>query len=257
MKEKILISTIVRNREDKLENYYNQIKDFVNNLSQNFEFSISIYENDSIDNSKHILKSFDYSIFKCFDLKTENINTQYYPSIPDHQRVVNFANARNKTLENIDIEQYDWLLIIEPDIVYTTNMANRIISRSDLNFKPDIYSGILMMNNIAYDTWGTRRNQNEEWGNFFEDFGTNPVREFWSTANGICLYNMEPFKKGLQFSAFNKRLNKYDCDTAVLCEDFRLMGYDKIFINQSILSLHVRADQNIKEIAKVFYQDNI
>jgi hypothetical protein len=239
IKQNILISTIVRNREDKLDRYYKQIIDFVNNMSEGYDFSITIYENDSTDNSKEKLKSFDYSMFNEHQIQTENINTKYYGSIVDSQRVINYANARNKTIENININKYDWLLVIEPDIVYNSKMVERIITRSELDFKPDIYSGVLTMNNTPYDRWGMRRTANEEWGDLFPDFYLNPIKEFWSTANGVCLYNMEPFKKGLKFNAFNKRLNKYDCDTAVLCEDFREMGYNKIFVNQSILPLHI------------------
>jgi hypothetical protein len=238
MKQKILISSIIRNRAKKLERYFYQINNFVNHLKNDYDFSISIYENDSVDDSKKILKFTDYSIFDKKYVKCENINTQYYGSVIDSQRVINFANARNQTLERVDRNYYDWLLIIEPDIIYNTNFAEEIITRKNLNFNPDIYSGVLMMNNIPYDLWGMRRTSNEEWGGLYPDHKQNPVCEFWSTANGFCLYNMKPFKEGLNFSAFNKRLNKYDCDTAVLCEDFRSLGYNKIFINQSLSAIH-------------------
>ena len=239
MKQKILISSIVRNRSKKLKNYFEQIYNFVNYLQNDYDFSISIYENDSIDNSKEVLKLTDYSFFEKKFIKCENINTQFYGSVKDDQRVINFANARNQTLERVDRQYYDWLLIIEPDIIYNLDFASQIISRNGLTFKPDIYSGVLTMNNIPYDLWGMRRTREEEWGGLYTDFKKNPIQEFWSTANGFCLYNMEPFKKGLNFSAFNKRLNKYDCDTAVLCEDFRELGYNKIFINQSLNAIHI------------------
>lgn len=238
MKEKILISTIVRNRGNKLLNYFNQIENFIEDLKDDYEFSISLYENDSIDNSKELILNNDYKMFKNKYLKCENINTDFYGSIINDQRVINFANARNLTIKSTDLDEFDWMLIIEPDIVYTTEDAKKIIKRSGLNFKPDIYSGILMMNGIPYDRWGTRRTDTDEWGWFFDDHLINPIREFWTTANGICLYNMEPFKNGLKFSAFNKRLKKIDCDTAVLCEDFREMGYNKIYIDQSIQPIH-------------------
>jgi hypothetical protein len=238
MKEKVLISTIVRNRGLKLENYFKQIKEFVTALSDSFEFSISIYENDSTDDSKQILKNADYSHFVKSYIKSEDIQTQYYGSIIHDQRVINYANARNKTFEGVNLNEYDWLLIIEPDIVYTPEMIRRIITRSDLDFKPDAYSGLLIMGNVAYDKWGMRRDNQDQWGDAFPDFKTNPIREFWTTANGVCLYNMEPFQKGLKFNAYNKRFQKYDCDTAVLCEDLREMGYNKIFINQAVFPVH-------------------
>ena len=238
MKEKVLISTIVRNRAIKLPRYFQQIEEFIEKLSDKFEFSISIYENDSTDNSKKLLKKYDYKNFKESFVNTENINTQYYCSVVDAQRVINYANARNKTLEAVDINKFDWLLIVEPDIIYNFDMASRIITRSDLNFQPDIYSGIAVMNRVVYDKWATRRHQNEEWGDVFLDFKQNPIKEFWSTFSGVCLYNMSPFKNGIRFGAFNKRLNKYDCDTVVICENFREAGYNKIFANQSILPTH-------------------
>jgi hypothetical protein len=62
-----------------------------------------------------------------------------------------------------------------------------------------------------------RRNDTEDSGKYFPDYKENPVREFWTTANGVCLYKMEPFKRGLKFDYINKRWGRYDCDTAVLC----------------------------------------
>ena len=240
MKPKILISTIVRNRGVFLDEYFEQIKSFVERLSDKYDFSISIYENDSSDNSKEIIHAQDYSHFYKSFIKTEDINTQFFGSVTDAQRVINFAAARNKTFEGVDLTEYQWLLIIEPDIIYSDDIINAIINREGLSFEPDVYSGILMQYGVPYDTWGMRRTFAEEWGGFYGDADEQPIREFWTTANGVCLYTMKPFIEGLKFSSFNKRLNKHDCDTAVLCEDFRERGYSKIFINQSIRPNHER-----------------
>ena len=240
MKQHILISSIVRNRGDKLPNYFDQILNFVKNLSDEYDFSISIYENDSVDNSKEILKSQDYSLFVESFVKSENIGTAYYDSVPDAQRVINFANARNKTIEDLDLKKYSNILIIEPDIIYSFDSIKEIITKSSAPENTDIYSGVVMMNNVPYDIWAMRRDSTEEWGGFFSDFAWNPIKEFWSTANGACLYNIQPFLNGLKFSSFNKRLEKHDCDTVVLCEDFREMGYSNIFINQSVRLYHER-----------------
>ncbi len=103
MKPKILISTIVRNRGAFLEEYFEQIESFVKRLSDRYDFSISIYENDSSDNSKEIILAQDYSHFYKSFIKTEDINTQFFGSVTDAQRVINFANARNKTFEGVDL----------------------------------------------------------------------------------------------------------------------------------------------------------
>lgn len=238
MKKRILISTIVRNRAAKLDKYFSQIREFVERLSDRYDFSITIYENDSTDDSKKKLEDADYSLFNNHYIKCEDIGTGYYGSIVNDNRVINYANARNKTFEGVDINEFDYLLIIEPDIHYTFDMMEELITFKSLSEEPDIYSGVLMMNGVPYDIWGMRRHKHEEWGGFMSDPSTDPIKEFWSTANGICVYNMEPFKKGLKFSAKNNRLGKFDCDTAVLCEDFRAMGYNKILVNQAIQPIH-------------------
>lgn len=237
-KPHILISSIVRNREEYLSRYFNQIESFIKKLNHIYDFSISIYENDSTDNSKDILKSYSFSSFKNNFIKCENIGTQYFHSVVSDQRVVNYANARNKTIEGLDLSMYRWILIIEPDVIYTPEMMCELILQMEVPETPDIYSGVLITENRAYDTWGMRRFSFEEWGDFFPDYLENPVKEFWSTANGICIYNSKPFILGLKFNAFNKRFNKYDCDSAVLCEDFRSMGFDKIYVNQLIQPIH-------------------
>lgn len=239
IKPHILISTIVRNRADKLPRYFQQIEAFVSLLKDRYDFSIAIYENDSTDESKSIMQNYDYSSFIENFIKCEDIGTQYFSSIISDQRVINYAAARNRSLDGCDLTKYRWMLIIEPDIIYTNLMMEELITQQCLGYEPDIYSGVLMMNGIPYDLWGMRRTQDEEWGGCFSDYLENPIKEFWSTANGICIYNMKPFSHdGLQFSSFNKRLNKHDCDTAVLCEDFRQLGYNKIFINQLIQPIH-------------------
>lgn len=236
--EKILISSIVRNRENTLDNYFLQIEKFIQHLSDNFKFSISIYENDSIDSSKEKLENYDYSSFEKANIICEDIGTPFFGSVIDEQRVINFAKARNETIKDLNLNEFDWLLIIEPDVIYDLSVSTEIITRKQLQFNPDVYSGVLRMGGQVYDKWGMRRDSQDDWGDVMSDYLENPIKEFWTTANGICLYNMEPFKKGLKFSAFNKRLNKYDCDTAVLCEDFREMGYNKIIINQLLVPTH-------------------
>jgi hypothetical protein len=136
-------------------------------------------------------------------------------------------------------------MVIEPDVIYDFESAKEIITRSQAPNDVDVYSGVLMMNSIPYDTWAMRRSEREEWGTFFPDYTTNPVREFWSTSNGFCLYKAKPFQDGLKFDSFNKRLLKRDCDTSVLCEDLRSMGYNRIFINQSIRMHHENSSHPI------------
>lgn len=246
MKKNILISTIARNREEKLENYYNQIQNFVQKFSNDFDFSISIYENDSDDSTKEVLKNLDYSIFKNKYLLCEDIGTEYYGSYPIAQRVINYAAARNKTIsqEGIDLNDYDYLLIIEVDVEYDENFIEEILYMNDIRKEnkevPDIYSGVLLQNGIPYDTWAIRKHKEQKAGFLHFDGSPNSVHEYWSTANGVCIYNIKPFLEGLRFNSFSEYHKHHDCDTAVLCEDFRRMGYNKVYINHDLYLYHER-----------------
>ena len=136
-------------------------------------------------------------------------------------------------------------MIIETDVIYDTDVIEELLFMNDLEetqAPPDIYSGVLLQDGIPYDIWAIRWDPRQEWGNLNPSyFGmSKSVHEYWSTANGACLYNAEPFQKGLKFNSFSKLHNKHDCDTAVLCEDFRRMGYDKVYINHDLYLYHER-----------------
>lgn len=57
---KILICSIIRNAENKLNSWYNQIKNIVS-LNEDIDFYLSVYENNSTDNTKLLLNNFDFS----------------------------------------------------------------------------------------------------------------------------------------------------------------------------------------------------
>ena len=85
-----------------------------------------------------------------------------------------------------------------------------------------------------YDTWGTRMFDTDEWwrtGFWFDGENHPQIMDVWSTFNCFCKYKAEPIKNKITFSGFNERLNKFDCDTAVICENFRKHGFDKIALD--------------------------
>ena len=62
MPKKILICSIVRDRARYLNLWLNQINMMIDRCP-NYEFFLSVYENDSVDGSSKILKSLDFSKF--------------------------------------------------------------------------------------------------------------------------------------------------------------------------------------------------
>lgn len=235
----ILISTIIRNREKYLPYWFHLLKDLVSK-NKNHNFFLSVYENDSVDNSVSLLKSFDFSFLSNFSIQFEKLDLPYFGSVVDEQRVKILAEARNKTLFNNSFLNYsDYVLSIEPDIIYNVDDVKLILDDEEF----DILSARSMHSfnqseTHICDTWGTRLHENMEWWEqniIFE----NKILNVWSTYNGFCKYKADLIKnKKIAFSFFNKRLNKFDCDTAVICENFRENGFNKIGLAGKVIVKH-------------------
>lgn len=239
----ILICTIMRNCEPALEKYWKQINDFIPVLGEGHNWYISIYENDSTDKTPELIQQLDMAPFVDYSVVSEKLDTPFFGSVVDEDRVRNLANARNKALYAKDmVQNVDKVLWIEPDITYDSEMIIALLHPELFGIEEvDIFSGLNCdpkRGNWTYDTWATRRDSREESGERYGDWVQNPIQPFWSTFNAIIVYNAEPIKKGITFGWFNKRLNKFDCDTVVICENFREAGYDKILVHQHLHCFH-------------------
>tara|TARA_E500000318_G_C3567740_1_gene216452 strand:- start:3179 stop:3904 length:726 start_codon:yes stop_codon:yes gene_type:complete len=236
----ILISTIVRNRAKTLHKWHSQIKDLVSKDKKN-KYYLSVYENDSTDDSKDILKSLDFSFFEDFYLGIEDIKTKYYGSVlsTDGDRTSNLATARNKTIFAKDfLKKCTHVLSIEPEVTYNTS----IVLEKIINTNHDIISGISKAppkegnHNFPYDSWATRKNLYDHgW------YITNELEgkmDVWTTYNCLCLYDAKPLNAGVCFGSYNLRLKKFDCDTAVICENFRAVGFNDIKIDVDVVVKH-------------------
>lgn len=243
MKQTILIYTIFRNSEQVIQNYYKQLKLLVNSFPE-FDFIVSLYENDSTDLTKSMLQNLDFSFAKEFSLVTENIGTiEFKKSVAEEERVKNIANARNKAIFAKDfLSKADYVFMIESDIEYDIDCVSKLLN-FEKNYKlknVDIVSAALIQKGKHYDSWATRRNSTEEWGNLFDNWRETDYDKYYSTCNGLCLFNAEPFKKGAKYHWYNDRLKKYDCDTSVVCEKFHELGHSNIYINHNAICQHTK-----------------
>jgi hypothetical protein len=239
----ILISTIVRNREPYLDQWHKHIKTLCDLDKQN-KYYLSVYENDSTDGSLEKIKSLDFSFLEGFYIKTERLSTPIFDShSKDFQRVNLISQARNKSIySSVFLNKCSHLLSIEPDIIYNSQLViDEIINKGNY----DIISPRSVdvdRNCFFYDDWGTRREENDHcWKCFSPHILRNlNIIPVWTTYNCLCFYNAEPFKKFITFGPFNGRLNKPDCDTAVVCENFRKYGYNNIVLNSKVEIYHSR-----------------
>jgi len=248
----ILIYSILRDNEKKMYKFFSQIISFVVNLQNRHNFYISLYENDSIDYTPQILKNFNYDgYFVDYSVITEKNNLPKFGSIVSEERVKNLAKARNIAVTAKEMyKKVDYILALDCDVEYPEGYVEELLNWEKFNIKPDMFSGVAVrqLNQIEkkianidsnivyfpYDIWSMRRNENEEWGCWKKDYLENPISKFYATFNGICAINAKPFKDGARYDHFNKRLNKFDLEHAVLAEWFHANGYHEIYVNQKL-----------------------
>lgn len=246
--KKVLISTIMRDCESTIHNYYGLLKSLT--ATKDINFYLSLYENDSIDKTREIIKSLDWSFVDnkfCF----ENLGTKKFDSIISEERVVNLANARNKTIDQAGefLKESDFVFSLEPDISYKVQDIYELINHeSKFGFKCDLLTpivgcsrggGSLISENLRfYDTWAFRVDPSEKNGNIFPNFKEDPLQIVWSTYCCAALYNADVFRKGIRFSGYNARFRSFDCDTAVICDIMHENGFNKIIVDQSKVVIH-------------------
>jgi|TARA_R110000824_G_scaffold140542_3_gene306498 hypothetical protein len=250
---KILVCTIVRNAELTIPRWWENVTQMTA-LYPEIEFSLSVYENDSIDNSKNLLteRMKDSSAyFSETFLGMEDINTQFYQSVVNDNRVDNLARARNNCFNQVNnLEEYDYAFSVEVDTHFTVSSLGLLfqkIGQWDI-LSLTSYTEPSLNPSPFYDHWATRLTDKEDmWDNeITEDVPLfksplsslhpktlvsnkiDAILPVYATFNLLCLYRMKPILEGCRFSGYSERLESFDCDTTVICEQFHQAGYHKI-----------------------------
>jgi hypothetical protein len=253
----ILIYSILRDNEEKMEQFFSQISSFVNNLKNKHNFYISLYENDSKDRTRSIISNHNYEDFIGHSLIFQNKGLPKFGSVVKEERVKNLAIARNIAVTAKDFyKKVDYIIGIDADIRYEAGFVEILLNWEKFGIKdPDMFSGISLREltireklyarkdpqsqvYAVYDTWSTRRTPFEEWGTWKANVDTEPVSNFYCTFNGVCAIKAKPFQEGARYHHFNKRLNKYDLEHAVLAEWFHQNEYNNIYVNQRLFCYH-------------------
>lgn len=231
-KDKILVYSIIRNESKYMNSYHNKLIDMVASFPQ-YEFYLSLYENDSTDGTKQKIMAKDWSMFAGVSIISENIATQDYGSVKDETRVKNLSIARNKAIEAAGfIDFVDYIMMIESDMEFTMNAVDKILNFKNVVPDFDIVSGITIRNKRLYDQWATRKKPEYDEGIYpiADDYKMKSYDKYYSTSNGICLYRAEPFREGVRYGYINTVTGEFDCDTVVVCQNFQDRGYDGVYI---------------------------
>lgn len=240
-KESVLVYSIVRNIEKNVDRYYEQLKSVVNSTDE-YDFYLSIYENDSTDNTKTLLKEKDWSFFKDVSIITEDLNTEFFGSVKDATRVENLAKARNKAIEACGfLDSVDYILMVEGDNRYDAKSVLKLLNFKNVDPKFDVVSAVsIRANGTHYDWWATRTTPiyNDRRSELDRNYKRLKYGKYYSTSNGLCLYRAKPFQEGIRHGWINNVTNEFDCEMVVLCQNLQDAGYNNIYINYQSFSYH-------------------
>lgn len=232
---RVLISTIIRNRGIHIPTWCDQLIALAKHNKQHV-FDLFVFENDSTDNTKQVLRLIEKRLkphFNVLSIDIEDCGWPYFGSIKAEERVRYLAKARNHILDKaenlVGLTHYDKVICIEPDISYSVEEVSKLIDTPH-----NIASGYSVLpqshgvKDWIYDSWATRINQKDP-----EYLGPKISElpfclKLSATFNCFCVYDAHPFASGLRFSDLNPLTNHWDCDTTNICFAFAALGWDDI-----------------------------
>lgn len=270
---KILFCSLVRSKEKFLVDWHARIKE-IKSLRPDWTLNVSLYENDSEDNSKEVLRNLDWSFCDWYKLTSEDLNRKYFIG-GERERIMRLSAYRNICIWQFgDLDLVDRIIMNDVDCGFDPKEAVEIIEES-LNW--DVYSFAsrdTRTGDSFYDRWATRLDSGETfWGDHEYDLnGDNPV---YVTGNGFTCYNPEPFRCGFTFGYVNHRgqpyyehtdpddpldvdaqergLKPHDVENAVVCENFRVLGFGKMAFNGKYNTMHHRDEIWLKHTKEKSY----
>lgn len=242
--------------------YFSQLNGLAWICRDSVNFDLSIYENDSGDDTVKLLKQQSVVINDCWEffpvnrffIDCQTLNTKKYGSVNNHKRVELLASYRYQTLKQAVLDRnkiYDYILFIEPDVQFDIDYISHFLYLY-CGKGYDIFSPVSVREDNPqelYDGWATRLKEGDvEWlgsnpnkiRDIKEKFG-NPI-SVYSTFNCFCVYRAAPVINMVRdninpFSKLRKD-TKYDCDTANICHNLWDMGHKKFIMNLDYKVVH-------------------
>ena len=121
----ILFCSLIRSKEPYLADWYNRIRG-IKALQPYWNFNISLYENDSEDNSVPLINSFDWSWCDWFKLNSEKRDRKYYIST-ERKRIERLSSYRNMCVWQFgDLDSIDRIIMNDVDCSFDPKEAVEI-----------------------------------------------------------------------------------------------------------------------------------
>ena len=229
------------------------------NLSSEYKFFYSFYENDSIDNTPELLSNW----IDRHDgvLLSEKRNDPRWKSLPSIRRTKLMAEYRNLALRGLKKINFDYLFVLDTDIIYENNLINKMINILDSNSTigmitpnttqdiPDAYHS--KSDFSYYDSWALIDIK----GNNGLSYASNPFilfedRNLWNAGlrvNVQSAFGGAALIRGNLFENTNLRwYGDNGCEHWNFCAKIRNLGYevsvDPLLESQITLNKRKHAD---------------
>lgn len=235
---KILFCSLIRDKAEFIDDWHSRIRS-IKSQRPNWTFNISLYENDSEDGSKEKLDNLDWSFADWFKLSSEKNKKEYLIGL-ERKRIERLSAYRNLCIYQFgDLDSIDRIIMNDVDCSYDPEHAVEIIEKSLGWDAFSFASRDTGTGDEFYDRWATRRTPVDKWWDN-KPYNKKGDNQTWTTGNGFVSYNPEAFKMGATFGYINKRLKTHDSENAVVCENFRAFGFNKIGFDGRYNTMHVR-----------------
>lgn len=219
--------------------------DQLNNIADKYrehDFSLSVYENDSVDDTVWRLEQAAFYGFVSTEYKSEVLGLPKFGSTKEPERVQGLAMARNKAVMQSRVyDQVDAVMAVEADCRFDVDDIGYLFEYWD---ETDIVSGWTAQpgTNYLYDAWATRKRNLREYdsdnNSLHSTHGSVTREQYASTFNGVCLYRADVFRQVGGYGWQSPIDGEPDCDTAVICQKFIEAGHDRIWIDSRLRVEH-------------------
>lgn len=269
MKQTVSVFCIWRDAEKHIQRTLNQLEDIES--VDGYEFSYFFYENDSVDNTASILKNWLSS--RNGLLLSETLSAPKFHSTPATERMKFLCECRNKCKDLAGQNDYDYSLLIDGDIEFSSD--NFLTSIFDLNTLPKaVMVTPNVRQNISDLTFGASpdsyydvypfRDQHGNDGMYFADCPSFIKDDQMNWRLGLpirCLSAFGGFAI-IKPSAFNSVAWSSDihCDHVNMCFDLGKHGFiycnprNKVYTTVDLQSINLEACSEIAKQQKQKYE---
>lgn len=263
---KIAICSIVRDCDKNLKKNI----PIINEITSYFKSSIVIiFENDSIDNTKNILKEWSEKssnvLIQCKDFgnktipdSTDNGVNKYF-SVARINKMVKYRNNYLQKLEEINFNP-DFVIVVDLDvtklsikgILHSFGLIDQwdVVTANGYSISPklkrryhDTYALVELGKENIPQTEESILNNAQKWNFLQNKQSLTPV---FSAHGGLSIYRYKAIKK-LRYRIIKNKDNRVEvrCEHFALCHDIREKGFSRIYVNPLLELKYQSIDINL------------